>query len=289
MVVSLPSNWVKKYGLRKGEEIDLEEKGKNLIIGIGDKKEREGQEVTIHIPSPEVFMGRSLHVWYRMGYDRIIITFDDKNVLRKIRTAVKGLLGFEIIKEDDKSCVIKNVATGIEEEFDNILRRIFLSLLTMARESQENIQKQDYENLKDVLVAEENNNVQCFFCERLLNKRGYKEQEKTASVYCMVWTLEQIADEYKKIVNQFIGAKTKFKINKKTLEIYSDTTKNLETIYHLFYKRTLEELKQQKIDIENLKKDSLIHFSKTELIDKTILHHLMTIQDKISQISFLFT
>lgn len=104
----------------------------------------------------------------------------------------------------------------------------------------------------------------------------------------MVWTLEQIADEYKKIVNQFIGARTKFKINKKTLEIYSHTTKNLETIYHLFYKRTLEELKQQKIDIENLKKESFINFSKTESIDKTILHHLIIIQDKISQISFLF-
>lgn len=289
LVVSLPSSWVKRYGLKKGNEIDLEEKGKNLILGMDNKKEIEGQEATVHIPSPELFMERSLHVWYRMGYDKITITFDNKNVLRKVRTAAKKLLGFEIIKEDDKSCVIKSVATGVEEEFDNILRRIFLSLLTMARESQENIQKQDYENLKDILVAEENNNIQCFFCERLLNKRGYKELEKTSSIYCIVWTLEQIADEYKKISTQFIEARTRSKIDRKTFEMYSRTTKNLEMIYHLFYKRNLEGLKQQKIDLEKLKKESFVHFSKIALIDKIILHHLMIVQDKLSQISYLFT
>lgn len=289
MVVSLPSSWVKKYGLKKGEEIDLEEKGRNIIIGIGSKQEKEGEEITIHIPSPDVFMERSLHIWYRAGYDKIVVTFEDKNVLRKVRDTVKKLLGFEIIKETDKNCTIKSVVTGMEEEFDNILRRIFLSLLTMAKESLENIRIQNYENLRDVLVAEENNNVQCFFCERLLNKRGYKEQEKTASIYCMVWTLEQIADEYKKIANQFIGTKNKINIDKKTFELYSGTTKNLETIYHLFYKRTLKELKQHKIDLENLKKETLIYFSKTESIDTTILHHLMIVQDKLAQISFLLT
>lgn len=289
MLVSLPSTWVKKYGLKKGEEIDIEEKGKNLIIRIEANKEKEGQEVTIYIPTEDLFMERSLHVWYRAGYDKINVTFDDKNVLRKIRLSVKKLLGFSMINETEKSCTIKSVATGLEEEFDNILRRVFLSLLTIAKESQENIESQNYKNLKDVLVAEENNNIQCWFCERILNKRGYKESEKTSSIYCTVWTLEQIADEYKGIANLFIDLNTKQKVNKKTLEIYSMTNKSLETIYNLFYKRTLKDLKQHKTEHEGLKKETLVYFSKAEFADKEVLHHLMTIQDKISQISFLIT
>lgn len=289
MVVSLPSPWVKKYNLKKGDEIDLEEKGKNLILGFETKKEIKGQEITIHIPSSDLFMERSLHVWYRRGYDKIIITFDEKDVLRKIKVTIKKLLGFEIINESDKSCIIKAVATGMEEEFDNILRRIFLSLLTTAKESHESIKKQNYKNLNDVLIAEENNNIQCFFCERILAKKGYKEPEKIPLLYFAVWTLEQIADEYKKIAHRIMDTKKKSKVNKKTLEIYSNTIKNLEMIYHLFYKSTLKDFKEQKVHLKNLKKDSFTYFSEAISINKIILHHLMIIQDKLAQMSILLT
>ncbi|MCG2718692.1 MAG: AbrB/MazE/SpoVT family DNA-binding domain-containing protein, partial [Nanoarchaeota archaeon] len=96
MVVSLPSPWIKKYGLKKGEEIDLEEKGKNILIKIDSKKENMGKEILIDIPTEDLFFERSLHVWYRRGYNQITVIFEDKDVLRKIRKSVKKLLGFEI-------------------------------------------------------------------------------------------------------------------------------------------------------------------------------------------------
>ena len=32
LVISMPSKWVKEQGIKKGDEIDVEEKGKRLMI-----------------------------------------------------------------------------------------------------------------------------------------------------------------------------------------------------------------------------------------------------------------
>ena len=33
IVVSLPAKWVRQQGIKKGDEIDVEERGKELVIG----------------------------------------------------------------------------------------------------------------------------------------------------------------------------------------------------------------------------------------------------------------
>ena len=49
MMVSLPSKWIKKFGLKKGDEIDLEEKGS--IINIYPELKKERNKIIIEINS----------------------------------------------------------------------------------------------------------------------------------------------------------------------------------------------------------------------------------------------
>ena len=46
-VVSLPSKYVKKYGLKKGDEVDVEERGAQIVLSHG--RETAIEKVTIDL------------------------------------------------------------------------------------------------------------------------------------------------------------------------------------------------------------------------------------------------
>lgn len=47
MVVSIPSDWVKKYGIKKGDELELEKKNRNIIIST--KKDYSLNKIKVNI------------------------------------------------------------------------------------------------------------------------------------------------------------------------------------------------------------------------------------------------
>lgn len=284
MVVSLPADWVKKYNLKKGDEIELNKEGKLITISI-DKDYRTENEISINLPAEEEFLERMLHINYILGYDQIKLSFEDKNVIKQIKQSIKNLLGFEIIQETQNTCVIKSVTTEMGEEFDNVLRRIFFSLISIGKESYELIKNQKYTELKEELSSfEDVNDKLTFFCERLLNKKGYKVLQKTTLIYCIVWTLEQIGDEYRYIA-EFLAQNKKIKLNNEILSIYSETNKLTEGFYNLFYKSTPKELRQYRNKINVVKEKTLAVLSKTNTIEKEILYHLASIQKSLNNIN----
>ena len=40
LTVSLPTKWVKKIGIKQGDELDIFEEGRNLTIGVGNKRKK---------------------------------------------------------------------------------------------------------------------------------------------------------------------------------------------------------------------------------------------------------
>lgn len=284
LVVSLPSEWVKTYGLKKGEEIDVDKQGKTLIINAGKSYKTE-EEIIINIPIQEEFLERMVHLNYILGYDTLKLNFEDTQIIKKIKKAIKNLLGFEIIQESQNSCIIKSVATETDKEFDNVLRRVFFSLISIGKESYELIKNQKYDELKEeVTNFEETNDKLTFFCERLLNKKSYKEIQKTTIIYCFVWTLEHIADEYSYIA-EFLANNKKIKLNKEITRVYIDINNLIEDIHRLFYKNTPKELKNYREKIVMVKENALVVLAKTNTKEKQVLHHLINIQESLNHIN----
>jgi len=284
IVVSLPAEWVKKYGLKKGDEVEIDQKENAIIINTG-KNYKSEEEISIQIPTQGEFLERMVHINYIMGYDKIKINFEDTQVLKRIKGSVKNLLGFEIIQESNNNCTIKSVATELGEEFDNILRRVFFSLISIGKESYDLIKNQKYEELKEETSHfEDANDKLTFFCERLLNKKGYKPIQKTTLIYCIVWTLEHIGDEYRYIAD-FLMNNKKIKICKEVLNSYSNTNSLIEEFHKLFYKNTPKELRAYKQKINLVKKDTIELLAKINTKEKQILHHLINIQESLSNIN----
>src|SRR3989344_3053601 len=96
LMVSLPSKWVKKFNVKKGNEIDLEEDSNRLIISTGTASNQKRIELDIgKFPSlTRMYIMEA----YRSGFDEVSITFQNIKDLKLIKeTASDILLGFEIV------------------------------------------------------------------------------------------------------------------------------------------------------------------------------------------------
>ena len=97
---------------------------------------------------------------------------------------------------------------------------------------------------------------------RVLNKNGYKEFNKTTFLYCLIWQLEKIADEYKYLCNYLIENQ-KVKLQKEIVNLYEEVNTLFANFYNLFY---------------DYSKDKLMNFSNMgeELINKSMELHAIS-------------
>lgn len=233
LVVSLPSKWVKKYGIKKGEEIEVEEKGKELIIN--SEKKIDIKKLIVDIEKIGPLHENYIPFLYQEGYDEIELMSVGKKEFKIIQKRINNLMGFEIIRQGESHCVIRNVTEAMETEFEAMLRRTFLILIDMANNCYDAISKQEFSRLEDIKLLEKTNNKFTDFLKRILNKNGYKEPENLPLIYSIIRDLEKIADIYRYICDAFESEK-KFRFSKDILDVFKETNIFLETFYHLFYK-----------------------------------------------------
>jgi len=272
LVVSLPSKWAKRYGIKKGDTLSVEERERSLVVNTS--KEMDIKKVALELKGPPEFIKRNIDVAYKKGTDELSLRFEDPKTRKLIEQILETTMGFEIITQEEKSCLVKSVATAVEEEFDNILRRVFLTLLSMADESYDALSKSQISRLDEIGNSEKTINKLTNFCKRILNKKGYKDYKKSNYIYCIVWEIERIADEYSDICTK-INSKTK--ISSDVLQIYKETNVLLRSFYEIFYKFN----ENNGINITNRKK-ALIKkcnelMPKKKGFDSVILHHISNI------------
>ncbi len=233
MTITLPALWIKENNIKAGDELDVNIKEKDLIVKTGGT---EGSEKTVFQMSGEgEFLHRHLAVLYRLGYDEIKVEFNDPFMIDKILYELEQTPGFEIVDQGEDFCIIKNIAIGLEKEFDNILRKIFLNILYCGEQGLIAIKQNNYSKLERLHQLSKTNNKMPNFCQRLLRKEGYKDHKKTMLVYAMIWSLEQVWDYYNNIFKYLLAFKVKPRISKDIVEIYDSVNKLFKKYYETFY------------------------------------------------------
>ena len=154
-LISLPRKWSQKYGVKKGDELEVEENGNKIVIGTEKGVSLETVEIDITglDRSSIMYYIRSI---YRMGYDEIKVNFNNpttihyrlnekKSVIAVIHTEVNRLVGVEIVQQKENFCIIKDLSPNPPiAEFDNILRRIFLLITDATKELVEGIKSRNF-------------------------------------------------------------------------------------------------------------------------------------------------
>ena len=255
LVVSLPRKWVVKYGVKKGEEIDIETLDGDLTISTDKSRQVKKQVLDVSEMNERVIRW-ALAALSKMGADEIeVINYKPKD-LEVVQELVKGLfIGFAIMEQTPKRCVIRSVSKELETEFDATLRRTFLITLSMGENTLEYIKQEKFESMKELLAIERTNNQLTNFCERILNKKGYKDYRKTCFMYVIARDLEKICDDYKYICEYLLNPERRGRrINKEVLDFFERVNNFLRSYYELFYEydvKKLVELSKEKNKLVN--------------------------------------
>jgi len=278
LTITLPRKWASSANIKAGDELDIIEEGNNLKILINNLT-KEPKKITLDFSqSSETVINSLLAVAHKNGYDEVEVIFSDPKTVKIIQKRINSMLmGYEIVEQTSKRCVIKNVSGWHSGEFDNLVRRIFLVTLTLAKNSLETIQSGQYDNLNELLVLEETNNKLTNYCHALLNRKIFDGQ-KTTFFYHITWLLEKIGDEYKDLCLYLLENK-KVKLSKETIHLYEDTNQLLDDYYHLFYAYDLPKLEKvyQKHNISRKELTKLIGSKKAEEIP-VIVNLLLIVQ-----------
>lgn len=281
-LVSLPKTWIDSMSIKKGDELELQVENDKIVVSVdGDSRP---EVIKVDVTDANLFVFRFLGAIYKSGYDEVELKISDNTSLKDLSRQINAMLpGYEVVDQHGNICIIKNISKGLESEFDTLLRKIFLITRSIANNTLEALKAKEYAQLRDTFILEETTNRFCNFCERLLNKKGYKNGKKTTFVYNIVWELEKVADQFK-YMNKYILETKNVKIGKEAIVLFEKVNELFNTFYELFYK--FDQAKVQKI-AEGRKSivDESDKLFSSKTTDAKIIHHL----ENVTQMVFNMT
>ena len=164
LTLTLPSDWVKKFNLQGGDEIDVYERENGLFLSTEKHNGHKRAEFSIVGLSVPLIWKHFMAV-YREGYDEVLVKFKPdlelenpykffsqhkldlrykkespkRNIVEALQGFVSRFVGFEIVEHGEDYVLVKEMGELTSKEFDNSLRRIFLLIQQMAEETVEAI------------------------------------------------------------------------------------------------------------------------------------------------------
>lgn len=274
-VISLPSKWVKRNSIRKGDELEVEEDNRKLIVSTRKDLETEKKNVDAN----EGYDSLTIAYLYQAGVDEIRINYQEVNIYEKIKEKLPDLMGYEIVDQGERYIEIKNVSEVLEDQFDTLLRRIFHIIEDLGKTALEAAEKKDYKRLEALMPIENSIDKLTDFCKRVLTKKSYKD-DKSQFYYVIVRDLEKIGDLYEDIIK--VTIQDKIEINIDNLELFKMTNDFFTTFHKLFYNFN----EQNSYDFRELK-EKLREKGKNALKQKKdiiITHNLVILSKTIADL-----
>ncbi len=129
VLMSLPAEWIKTMGLKKGDILSIENNGDNSItIFPAADRNSQAKEIAIHLLdlSHDKLINQ-IYGAYLLGYDiikivgRTQIDFEDREIIKK---AMRNLIGLEIVDEDGLNMTIQFLLDAHSLNVSKILKQM---------------------------------------------------------------------------------------------------------------------------------------------------------------------
>lgn len=282
LLISLPIKWVRKYDLNKGEELEVEERGKELIISTQNKQKSKIKEIKL-LDSHYYYIWTEISAAYLSGFDEMKVYYNSVDDLKIIENDVlKAMMGFELIEHTSKWCILKKVVDERGEEFDIIMRRIFLGLIETSNEYLKLLKGESKGEF--ILPFERTNNRQTYYLRRLVAKGEYKLSDKNIFASTLVFLLEQLMNQYK--YSFWDMEKKNFqKNNLEVIKLYEKIQFKLEMLYKLYFSYSKDLFHE--FEIKTIRPDS----RKSSMLDELkenpfVVHYLIEMEEKMRYASY---
>jgi len=211
--------------------------------------------------------------YLKENWKNSISTFD-MSPMETVSAVVNRLVGMEIIEQKPNYCLVKDLSEVSDREFENALRRIFALLQTEAENIEEGLAGKA-EGLKSIHIVDTNLGRFEDFCFRVLNKKGYTTLRKTNTVHPLIFTLEMIGDEMKKIALHILNDKGRY--TEMTKALFNTQKLQMERFQKMFYKFDKQlAVEIYRADAEGTQQATKF-YKKLNDDEKELLHHMKKI------------
>jgi len=271
LTVSLPSKWVKDNNLKKGDEVDLQEKGPSLILGA--KPGAEKKEININLNSSDyTFIRALMRNLYIHGFELIRINYNSDIDYASISKAISDLDGFEITHESRSECTIETISDIRYEQFKTFYGKQF----QIIRFMQELLNKafKDGANESDKSIINSLNDKASKYaciCRRSLTKNKLMNNDDAIVIFYVINIIHMIARNYNDCYEHI--HKKNLKVSNDTKSFMKETTNLFDELYELNSKTKKLALTITEKREELLKNKLPLLLSKTSK-DGMVLHYL---------------
>jgi hypothetical protein len=201
---------------------------------------------------------------YRADYHRVKVKYKDKKVYSIIKELVdEQLLGYEIIKKEDDYCIIENIASLSETQFDNIFSKLLMNIEETFDYAEQflNGEKVNFEKTQDKTKEFDN------LCRRIIFREQLPKSELRVDFHSELMHAQR--ELYLLLV--YLN-KNKIKQDKVELDLLRECRKTFEMIKEAYYTKSIETL-ERLIEFEQLAYKKA--YSSLEKSNPIIIHHLM--------------
>ena len=263
MMISLPTKWIKENNLDKGDEVDVSELEKDLVVSKEIHDSKKETEITISIPLQSAVKVMITNA-YRADFHKVKVNYKDKQVYAMIKKLVDDqLLGYEIIKKEEGYCVIENIASLSETQFDNIFSKLLMNIEETFDSAEQFLTegKSDFEKNQDKTKEFDN------LCRRIIFRERLSKSELRVDFHSELMHAQR---EIYLLLNYL--SKNKVKSDKCELELLRVCRKSFEMLKEAYYSKSIEVI-EKLIEFEQVEyKKAYKYFEKS---DPIVIHHIM--------------
>jgi len=232
LTLSLPNEWVQRHGINKGDDLLITPGHGTLQVSISTmpKHEQKALDVTGKLP----FIEKAICAHYKAGVDDLLIHYGSGEELEQIHQSLTyGVVGWEVVEEGNTSVRVRSISTTDQREFKVVLRRLFLSLLSVVEDGVEAARMKDYDTAKKLILRDRTINKLADVCRRIINQQGQIEYQVPTALYHIVEQLEKIGDTFKEL-NELL-AERQLAVSRETIGQYEGVRALLRRFYDLFF------------------------------------------------------
>lgn len=268
-VLYVPKKWTDKKELEAGDYLDIEETEEGNLLIKSEKFDRNKKTSVIHITEKnKQFIKSIINSTYRLGYEKVIIKYNEQKELKKLEEIIMSeLLGFEIISKSNKEIIIENITEPGDQKEEVLLRRMFMLLVHSYELLEESIEKKNFSYEKNIKSNSEKIAQFGNFCRRSVSKNKIEKESLHWLLFTYIHLNQRgIVHFYKNIIDN------KLEFNEVELNLIKQIRLELSNIVKGFFGDNLD-LVDNSNKILNKMNRSILN-NEINIKDKNIFHFI---------------
>ena len=226
--ITLPIHWVRERNLDAGDEIDILEREKDLLIQTDNSVKTVKQEISV-VNFPLGTRHAYIAAAYCRGIDEIDLTID-KNVFPDLAE----YLGYVIVDHKNNKMKIQDMNANIHEDIDIIFKRTFQIILRYFNQATTDISGEQKSNIEQIRNFDREINKLAFFLQRSVMKKTMESSSKGKLLFAFSYALEKIGDEILRMWR--LTTERKVVVTKDIEELFTIVNDVLQESFSLYYR-----------------------------------------------------